>query len=81
MTKITAAAAAALSIALGLHAPSSALAKPVTVPELLSGSPAQDGRSPDPDNTLYMELPGGRVVIELAPRVVARAILKLGETA
>src|ERR1700733_7737735 len=68
MTKITA-AAAALSIALGLYAPSSAVAKPVTVPELLSGSSAQDWRSPDPDNTLYMELPGGRVVIELASRV------------
>src|ERR1700728_3397172 len=76
MTKITA-AAAALSIALGLYAPSSTVAKPVTVAELLSGSPAQDWRSPDPDNTLYMELPGGRVVIELAPRVAPKHVANI----
>ena len=28
----------------------------------------EDWRRPDPANTLYMELPGGRVIIELAPR-------------
>lgn len=37
------------------------------VQEILDGSPASDWRTPDPDNTLYMELEGGRVVIELAP--------------
>jgi peptidylprolyl isomerase len=62
-------AAAALLIVLGLHAASSAVARPVTVAELLSASRPQDWRLPDPDNTLYLELPGGRVVIELAPRV------------
>jgi peptidylprolyl isomerase len=75
MTKNT--AGAALSIALGLYASSGAAAKPVTVPELLSGSPAQDWRSPDPDNTLYMELPGGRVVIELAPRVAPKHVANI----
>src|ERR1700689_5247613 len=74
MTKLT---AAALSIALGLYASSTAVPKPVTVPELLSGSPAQDWRSPDPDNTLYMELPGGRVVIELAPRVAPKHVANI----
>ena len=44
-------------------------AKPVTVDELIASSPAQDWRSPDPDNTLYLQVPGGRVVIELAPQV------------
>jgi len=77
MTKNTVAAAAALLIALGLYASSSALAKPVTVADLLSGSPAQDWRSPDPDNTLYLELPGGRVVIELAPRVVPKHVANI----
>jgi peptidylprolyl isomerase len=77
MTKNTATAAAALSITLGLYAPSSAVAKPVTVADLLSGSPAQDWRSPDPDNTLYMELPGGRVVIELAPRVAPKHVANI----
>jgi peptidylprolyl isomerase len=77
MTKNTVAAAAALLIALGLYASSSALAKPVTVADLLSGSPAQDWRSPDPDNTLYLELPGGRVVIELAPRVAPKHVANI----
>jgi peptidylprolyl isomerase len=77
MTKNTAAAAAALSITLGLYAPSGAVAKPVTVADLLSGSPAQDWRSPDPDNTLYLELPGGRVVIELAPRVAPKHVANI----
>ena len=43
-------------------------AKPVTVADLLAGSPAADWRVPDPDDTLYLELPRGRVVIELATR-------------
>ena len=32
-------------------------AKPVTVADLLAGSPAADWRAPDPDDTLYLELP------------------------
>ena len=35
--------------------------------EILAGSPAADWRPLDPDNTLYLELPGGRVIIELSP--------------
>jgi cyclophilin family peptidyl-prolyl cis-trans isomerase len=35
--------------------------------EIVSASPASDWRMPDPANTLYLELPTGRVVIELAP--------------
>lgn len=34
---------------------------------ILEAAPAEDWRRPDPENTLYMELPAGRVVIELAP--------------
>jgi len=44
-------------------------AKPVTVADLLARSPAADWRTPDPENTLYLELERGRVVIELASRV------------
>jgi len=44
-------------------------AKPVTVADLLAGSPAADWRVPNPDDTLYLELASGRVVIELATRV------------
>lgn len=42
--------------------------KPVTVAEVLAASTSADWRPLDPQNTLYMELPGGRVVIELAPQ-------------
>ncbi|QJR16947.1 peptidylprolyl isomerase [Usitatibacter palustris] len=42
-------------------------ATPKNPGELLAASPATDWRKPDPDRTLYMELPSGRVVIELAP--------------
>lgn len=35
--------------------------------QVLAGSKSSDWRPLDPENTLYMELPAGRVVIELAP--------------
>jgi len=38
-----------------------------SVGDLIKTSKADDWRPLDPDNTLYMELPSGRVVIELAP--------------
>jgi peptidylprolyl isomerase len=53
------------------------LAKPVTVADLLANSPAQDWRSPDPQDTLYMELPGGRVVIELAAHVAPKHVANI----
>lgn len=39
-----------------------------SMPEVLAASTPADWRPLDPDNTLYVDLPGGRVVIELAPR-------------
>jgi peptidylprolyl isomerase len=42
--------------------------RPVTVAEVLAASSNADWRALDPQNTLYMDLPGGRVVIELAPQ-------------
>ncbi len=41
--------------------------KPLTSAEVLAASAPSDWRTPDPANTLYMELPAGRVIIELAP--------------
>ena len=35
--------------------------------DILKDSKPSEWRTPDPENTLYMELPRGRVVIELAP--------------
>ena len=54
-------------IAAALAAGAAFAAPPKTTAELLAQSPAADWRMLDPDNTLYMELPQGRVVIELAP--------------
>lgn len=42
--------------------------KPLTGADVLAASTAADWRALDPQNTLYMELPAGRVVIELAPQ-------------
>jgi peptidylprolyl isomerase len=42
-------------------------AKPKSAQELLDASAPADWRTLDPANTLYLDLPGGRVVIELAP--------------
>jgi len=41
---------------------------PPTSAQLLEGSQPADWRRPDPANTLYLDLPAGRVIIELAPR-------------
>ncbi|HEY0490127.1 MAG TPA: peptidylprolyl isomerase [Telluria sp.] len=48
------------------HAAKELAAKP-TVSDLVKASKPSDWRPLDPDNTLYMDLPGGRVVIEMAP--------------
>ena len=41
--------------------------KPRSMAEILAASKPADWRPLDPENTLYIELPSGRVVIELAP--------------
>jgi peptidylprolyl isomerase len=42
--------------------------QPPTTAQVMESATPSDWRRPDPANTLYMELSGGRVVIELAPR-------------
>src|SRR5690606_6460501 len=42
-------------------------ARPLTTQEIIDASQPSDWRVPDPENTLYLELETGRVVIELAP--------------
>lgn len=44
-----------------------AAASKMTLPQVIAASKADEWRAPDPDNTLYMQIPAGRVVIELAP--------------
>jgi cyclophilin family peptidyl-prolyl cis-trans isomerase len=62
---------------LGLGAAADLEAKPVTVADLLAGSPAADWRVPSPDDTLYLELPHGRVVIELATGAVPQHVANI----
>jgi peptidylprolyl isomerase len=42
--------------------------KAMTGGDILAASTPADWRTPDPQNTLYLELPAGRVIIELAPQ-------------
>jgi peptidylprolyl isomerase len=42
--------------------------QPRTMAEVLAASQSSDWRKPDAENTLYLDLDAGRVVIELAPR-------------
>jgi len=48
-------------------APGPSAAKGPTMLQVLAASTPGDWRPLDPENTLYLELPAGRVVIELAP--------------
>jgi peptidylprolyl isomerase len=43
-----------------------AAAKPLTTAEIIASTTREDWRRLDPENTLYVELAGGRVVIELS---------------
>jgi len=63
--------------AVGLALAGHGVAKPVTVADLLANAPAADWRTPDPENTLYMDLDKGRVVIELAARVAPQHVANL----
>ena len=62
MIRFAAIALAALSLA-AAPAPTPV----VSMDELLAKSPAADWHAVDPENTVYIELSSGRVVIELAP--------------
>ena len=68
---------AGLLLALLLGPTGEAAAKPVIVADLLADSPAGDWRVPDPEDTLYMDLARGRVVIELASRVAPRHVANI----
>ena len=69
--------AALVLAALVLRLAGDAAAKPVTVADLLAGSPAEDWRTPDPEDTLYMDLARGRVVIELASRAAPQHVANI----
>lgn len=48
-----------------------------TMADVLAVSKPADWRKPDPENTLYMELASGRVVIELAPEFAPQHIANI----
>ncbi|HWH42253.1 MAG TPA: peptidylprolyl isomerase, partial [Usitatibacter sp.] len=54
-----------------------AAAPPKDMKELLAQSPASDWRALDPANTLYMQIPQGRVVIELAPEFAPATVANI----
>ena len=60
--------AAAPPAAAGAAATPTGTKKPMTTAEVLAASSPSDWRAIDPQNTLYMDLPLGRVIIELAPQ-------------
>lgn len=51
--------------------------KPPTMAEILAASKPSDWRALDPENTLYLELATGRVVIELAPRFAPQHVANI----
>jgi peptidylprolyl isomerase len=46
--------------------------RPPTAADVIAGSTAADWRPLDPQNTVYLELPAGRVIIELDPEFAPR---------
>ena len=52
-------------------------AKPLSVGDILKASPDSDWRTPDPANTLYMDVAAGRVVIELAPQFAPKHVANI----
>src|SRR5688572_6584177 len=48
--------------------------KAPTMAEILEQSKPTDWRALDPENTLYLELVGGRVIIELAPQFAPKHV-------
>jgi peptidylprolyl isomerase len=54
-----------------------AQAPPPTAAEVVEKAPASDWRALDPENTLYLELAAGRVIVELAPEMAPRHVASI----
>ena len=59
---------ASVSVAVAWGAAQQTAKKPLTTAEVLAASTPADWRQIDPQHTIYMDLPSGRVIIELAPQ-------------
>jgi cyclophilin family peptidyl-prolyl cis-trans isomerase len=51
--------------------------KPLTTADVLAATTPADWRPIDPQSTIYMELPAGRVIIELAPQFAPRYVANI----
>jgi len=51
--------------------------KPPTTTQVMESAQPSDWRRPDPQNTVYLELPAGRVIIELAPRFAPQHVANI----
>lgn len=69
--------AAALLAGAAAQAQSAAATQPRTMSDVLAATTSADWRTLDPENTLYLQLPAGRVVIELAPAFVPQHVANL----
>lgn len=67
--------------ALTFLAPHAMAAPHPTMAEILAASTEADWRPADPEHTLYVDLPDGRVVIELAPRFAPLHVANIGTLA
>ncbi|MFT3905859.1 MAG: peptidylprolyl isomerase [Steroidobacteraceae bacterium] len=78
MNRITAAIATVLAAsAIQCAQAADSSAKTPSMDEILAASRPAEWRELDPQNTLYMQLPAGRVVIELAPRFAPRLVANI----
>lgn len=68
---------AILSAILALALAEDAAAAQPSMSDILASSPQEDWRALDPDNTVYLQLPRGRVIIELAPRFAPRQVANI----
>jgi len=70
-------AAAALTVAYSAPPASESQKKKLTTAEVLAASAPSDWRPLEPQNTLYLELAPGRVIIELAPEFAPNHVANL----
>ncbi|MBW8366725.1 MAG: peptidylprolyl isomerase [Arenimonas sp.] len=77
MTKLRPALLALALTAAGAAAAADEPKPALTMQDVLDQSTAADWRPLDPDNTLYVELASGRVVIELAPAFAPRHVANI----
>jgi peptidylprolyl isomerase len=66
-----------MTLLLAVAIPVATSAAGLTMQEILAASKTSDWRPLDPENTLYLELPDGRVVIELAPEFAPRHVANI----